>query len=256
MDRFIPNRSASNLDVASYVSRESRDVENMDALSPTKASARLGWGAERGGAPQLGRWRSPGGRRSRSCWRLLVAAADRAFNAVLTPSPANPPRPPLQLEYKKQLAANLGQDGSARILAFKQKAPAPPEGLDNPMASLYTANAGPKVKKTFRAVPQQPDRILDAPDLVDDYYLNLLDWGSNNAVGAKGSTGGCWRQQQRCAPPANCVWCTPPTHAVHHSRYSSMRTPPAFRARLSQNLGAGPPPSRRWRGGGAHARPR
>lgn len=97
------------------------------------------------------------------------------------PCPLNP-NPTLQLEYKKQLAANLGQDGSARILAFKQKAPAPAEGFENPMASLYTANNGPKVKKTFRAVPQQPDRILDAPDLVDDYYLNLLDWGSTNSV--------------------------------------------------------------------------
>ena len=23
---------------------------------------------------------------------------------------------------------------------------------------------------------------LDAPDLVDDYYLNLLDWGSSNVL--------------------------------------------------------------------------
>ena len=50
------------------------------------------------------------------------------------------------------------------------------------MAALYSANAGPRPKKAFRAVPQQPDRILDAPDLVDDYYLNLLDWSSTNAV--------------------------------------------------------------------------
>jgi cell division cycle protein 20 (cofactor of APC complex) len=123
LDRFIPNRSSSNLDVAAYnVSREARDVENLDALSPSK------------------------------------------------------------MEYKKQLAANLGQDGSARILAFKQKAPAPAEGFENHMASLYTANNGPRPKKAFRAVPQQPERILDAPDLVDDYYLNLLDWGSTNSV--------------------------------------------------------------------------
>lgn len=86
------------------------------------------------------------------------------------------------MEYKKQLAANLGQDSGARVLAFKQKAPAPPEGYENHMASLYTANAGARPKKAFRAVPQQPERILDAPDLVDDYYLNLLDWGSKNAV--------------------------------------------------------------------------
>ena len=30
--------------------------------------------------------------------------------------------------------------------------------------------------------PQAPERILDAPELLDDYYLNLLDWGCNNVV--------------------------------------------------------------------------
>ena len=53
------------------------------------------------------------------------------------------------------------------------------------LASLYTQNAGPRLsKKAFRSVPQAPERILDAPDLLDDYYLNLLDWGSNNMVRA------------------------------------------------------------------------
>jgi cell division cycle protein 20 (cofactor of APC complex) len=29
---------------------------------------------------------------------------------------------------------------------------------------------------------QTSERTLDAPDLVDDYYLNLLDWGSSNVL--------------------------------------------------------------------------
>ena len=29
---------------------------------------------------------------------------------------------------------------------------------------------------------QAPERILDAPDITDDYYLNLLDWSSLNTV--------------------------------------------------------------------------
>ena len=63
------------------------------------------------------------------------------------------------------------------------QAPAPPEGHLNHLASLYTQNAGNRpAKKTFRAVPSAPERILDAPDLVDDYYLNLLDWSSTNVV--------------------------------------------------------------------------
>ncbi|RMD42575.1 hypothetical protein DV735_g2567, partial [Chaetothyriales sp. CBS 134920] len=33
-----------------------------------------------------------------------------------------------------------------------------------------------------RQIPTAPERVLDAPGLVDDYYLNLLDWGSSNQV--------------------------------------------------------------------------
>lgn len=42
------------------------------------------------------------------------------------------------------------------------------------------------LKLQFKAdiifVWQTADRTLDAPDLVDDYYLNLLDWSSANIV--------------------------------------------------------------------------
>eukprot|EP00629_Pelagomonadales_sp_RCC1024_P017626 CAMPEP_0119274642 /NCGR_PEP_ID=MMETSP1329-20130426/12531_1 /TAXON_ID=114041 /ORGANISM="Genus nov. species nov., Strain RCC1024" /LENGTH=323 /DNA_ID=CAMNT_0007274981 /DNA_START=197 /DNA_END=1164 /DNA_ORIENTATION=+ len=33
-----------------------------------------------------------------------------------------------------------------------------------------------------RPVPTKPSRILDAPDIVDDYYLNLLSWSSTNVL--------------------------------------------------------------------------
>jgi cell division cycle protein 20 (cofactor of APC complex) len=35
----------------------------------------------------------------------------------------------------------------------------------------------------YRALPLQPERILDAPDILDDYYLNLLAWGDSNLLG-------------------------------------------------------------------------
>ena len=37
-------------------------------------------------------------------------------------------------------------------------------------------------KLSSRIIPQNPERILDAPNLEDDYYLNLLDWGSMNIL--------------------------------------------------------------------------
>lgn len=40
---------------------------------------------------------------------------------------------------------------------------------------------------------QSSERTLDAPDILDDYYLNLLDWGSSNVLSiALGSTVYLW----------------------------------------------------------------
>ena len=37
-------------------------------------------------------------------------------------------------------------------------------------------------KPSARTIPTNPERILDAPNLQDDFYLNLLDWGSLNVL--------------------------------------------------------------------------
>lgn len=128
--------------------------------------------------------------------RVPARSPGPSGNPIHPPTHPPPlPAPPLQADFHKQLAANLGQDASARILAFKQKAPAPPEGYENAMSALYTANsagAAARPRKPTRAVPQQPERILDAPDMLDDYYLNLVDWGASNTVRR--------RAPQRCEP--------------------------------------------------------
>ncbi|KAK6172157.1 hypothetical protein SNE40_015883 [Patella caerulea] len=71
----------------------------------------------------------------------------------------------------------------AKILSYKGKAPPQAEGISNNLKVLYSSVkcAGPKVNPT-RQVPKVPERILDAPDLRDDYYLNLLDWSHRNLL--------------------------------------------------------------------------
>ena len=90
-------------------------------------------------------------------------------------------------EYKKRLTESLleseGREAACKILAFKNKAPAPPEGHANPTKGLFSGNHGPRPRKqAYRHIPQSPERILDAPELLDDYYLNLLDWNCNNVL--------------------------------------------------------------------------
>ena len=112
---------------------------------------------------------------------------------------ARPPRPLLLLlllllcvcvcvwtrRYKKKLASKLFQGGlqDRRILAFGSRAA--PAADDPPLRVLYNANreAAMQPRKYTRHIPQSPERILDAPDLLDDYYLNLLDWNAQNILG-------------------------------------------------------------------------
>ena len=46
----------------------------------------------------------------------------------------------------------------------------------NPNSDIYECN------KMYRKIQKTPIRILDAPNLIDDFYLNILDWGSANII--------------------------------------------------------------------------
>lgn len=103
-------------------------------------------------------------------------------------------------DYSSALASSLLAKeslSSTKILAFKNKAPTPKEGYVNSLRVLYSQNApmAPRRKQT-RHVPQTPERILDAPDLLDDYYLNLLDWNADNILAiALGQTVYLWNPE-------------------------------------------------------------
>lgn len=49
------------------------------------------------------------------------------------------------------------------------------------------------MRKQPRYINKVPFKVLDAPDLTDDFYLNLVDWGSSNILGVGlGSTVYMW----------------------------------------------------------------
>jgi len=97
-------------------------------------------------------------------------------------------------EYKSALSgAMLGTDendkNSHRILSFKEKAPQPTGDAVNHLKILYSSSAPSSYKANSqssklvsRHIPSAPSRILDAPDLLDDYYLNLLSFNDNNIL--------------------------------------------------------------------------
>lgn len=85
--------------------------------------------------------------------------------------------------YQNSLANACGVSMNTRILEFK---PAPPESskpidlrkqYNRPLKSATASTA-----QFRRRIATGPERVLDAPGLIDDYYLNLLDWSSGNQV--------------------------------------------------------------------------
>eukprot|EP01035_Chromulina_nebulosa_P018874 gene18874-24664_t len=87
-------------------------------------------------------------------------------------------------DYSKLLHENNGVNPPARVLAFKNKAPAPKEEHLNTLKVLYTVQGTKKCDavKSVRHISSAPVRILDAPEILDDYYLNLMSWGSTNVL--------------------------------------------------------------------------
>ncbi len=48
---------------------------------------------------------------------------------------------------------------------------------------LYSQNrAKTKLVASRRHIASMPVRVLDAPDLMDDFYLNLVSWGSTGVL--------------------------------------------------------------------------
>lgn len=65
--------------------------------------------------------------------------------------------------------------------------------LRTPGSVIGTSSGGGSASKA-RKLPNQPERVLDAPGMVDDFYLNLISWSSLNIVAvALGESTYTWR---------------------------------------------------------------
>ncbi|BAF24562.2 Os09g0242300 [Oryza sativa Japonica Group] len=131
-DRFIPDRSAMDMDMAYFLLTEpKKEKENTDMLSPAEEA------------------------------------------------------------YKRLLAEKLLNNRS-RILAFRNKPPEP-EGIVQQLLYETLTSSQTKPARKCRHIPQSSERTLDAPGIVDDFYLNILDWGCKNVMSiALGNTLYLW----------------------------------------------------------------
>ncbi|KAL9081186.1 MAG: hypothetical protein Q9159_007396 [Coniocarpon cinnabarinum] len=164
-DRFIPNRSASD-------GLGSGAVKLDDAQRPKSSRSE---GPLSSGSTVF----DMGGRASMDD---TVAAMDGLGLDDNEETQKYTKPAPEEVAYQSSVANACGINLNTRILAFK---PAPPESskpID--LRSQYNRPLKPAAQAAQfrRRVLTAPERVLDAPGLADDYYLNLLDWSSGNQV--------------------------------------------------------------------------
>ena len=85
---------------------------------------------------------------------------------------------PQQTDHQKFLAETLqGDINSKKIFSYKDKAPAAPDFHQNPLRVVYSVKTPLSTKSGTRYIPHSPERILDAPDIINDYckiyFLNF-----------------------------------------------------------------------------------
>ncbi|KAI5956703.1 slp1 [Candida jiufengensis] len=118
-----------------------------------------------------------------------------------TPQPAPNASPETHIKaqsskiYQHHVAEACGLEMNSRILLYQ---PAPPERKKpinllssqfNQQSSKLSLSSGGKnslppsiASARAKKIPSAPERVLDAPGIVDDFYLNLLAWSSYNLL--------------------------------------------------------------------------
>lgn len=95
--------------------------------------------------------------------------ATTTIRAVPSTPTKSPHRSLLQFKSPRKSMTNV-------VLATDERFSTTPIGSDSQRLLLSP-------RKTPRHISKTPYKVLDAPELQDDFYLNLVDWGSSNMLG-------------------------------------------------------------------------
>ncbi|BGP63105.1 hypothetical protein NBRC10512_000906 [Rhodotorula toruloides] len=186
-DRFIPNRDG--LDLATSFSLLPSSASSSGSGTPTSPSKSKRKVAGADGDAQ-------------------TEEANRTFDSLLRtelfgPASLDPttllrsPSSVRTTQYTAATSPNNSPSSSKPIFSFSSPTrkrvarDAADRGLDSPTHERYSVSPVRQEsqrlllspRKPIRQVSKVPFKVLDAPELADDYYLNLVDWSSTNVLG-------------------------------------------------------------------------
>ena len=133
---------------------------------------------------------------------LPTEQANAMFTSILhtevTPPSPRRPTSPQRPTTSSSACTTLPPSTPTRKRIFHYTSPAtsanpstPSRRLDTPTDEAYSMSPVraesrqllESPRRQLRSVCKTPYRVLDAPELADDFYLNLVDWSSTNVLG-------------------------------------------------------------------------
>ncbi|KAG1830929.1 quinon protein alcohol dehydrogenase-like superfamily [Suillus subalutaceus] len=171
-DRFVPSRDAGDMRTSYHLMEESGpSTPSKSRIIPTESDA-------------------------------LKEQANAIFTSILhtevTPPSPRRPTSPQRPTTSSSATTTLPPSTPTRKRIFHYTSPAtsanpstPTRRLDTPTDEAYSMSPVraesrqllESPRRQLRSVCKTPYRVLDAPDLADDFYLNLVDWSNTNVLG-------------------------------------------------------------------------
>ncbi|KAG5643202.1 hypothetical protein DXG03_001364 [Asterophora parasitica] len=169
-DRFVPSRDAGDMRTSYHLMDEGGpSTPSKNRIIPSESDA-------------------------------LKEQANAIFTSLLhtevtPPSPRRPISPTRPAPIASGSAVPPSTPTRRRLFAYHSPARSnpgtPTRRLDTPTDEAYSMSPVraesrhllESPRRQLRSVCKTPYRVLDAPDLADDFYLNLVDWSSTNVLG-------------------------------------------------------------------------
>lgn len=167
-DRFVPSRDTGDMRTSYHLMDESTpSTPSKNRIIPTESDA-------------------------------LKEQANAIFTSILHTevTPPSPHRPASPSRPSTVAPSSVAPTTPTRRRIFHYTSPSsgpptPTRRLDTPTDEAYSMSPVRASSRQLlesprrqpRAVCKTPYRVLDAPDLADDFYLNLVDWSSTNVLG-------------------------------------------------------------------------
>lgn len=164
-DRFVPSRDTGDLRTSFHLMEGPAPATPAKRIIPTESDAQK-------------------------------EQANSLFSSVLH-TEVTPPTPSRPASPVRQPAGVISPSTPTRRRLFNYNSPSrsnpatPSRRLDTPNDEAYAISpvrAESRLllespRRKLRNVCKTPYRVLDAPELADDFYLNLVDWSSTNVLG-------------------------------------------------------------------------